>query len=94
MSANTETNISDHSPCCSMNEGGGHCPMAAKFEATFGSVKFSNGLKIVGVIFILLGVIIVIWPIVIVWLTAAVSILFGILVLMASWLLKKMNSMR
>ena len=91
MSAHIETNDSDHSPCCSMNEGGGHCPMASKFEATFGSERFANRLKIIGTMFILLGVIIIIWPIVVVWLTAAVSILLGVLVLMASSLLKKMN---
>lgn len=92
MSEHTEHQAGAHMACCSSSEGGSHCPMSAKFDATVGSRGFRSGAVLVGVIFILLGIAILIWPIIAVWLTAAVSILIGSMVLMMNSFFKKMNS--
>jgi len=93
MSEDSQTEENEHMPCCSESTEGGHCPMSAKFNGIVGSPKFRMSLLGVGSVFILLGVVILIWPIVIVWLTAMVSILMGIMILIASSFLTKMKSL-
>jgi len=81
MSKDIQTKSNERLSCCSASKEGGHCPMSAKFDAIVGAPNFKMTLYGIGSVFILLGVIILIWPIVVVWLTAILSILIGIMAL-------------
>ncbi|MES0372258.1 MAG: hypothetical protein ABUK11_08265 [Mariprofundaceae bacterium] len=68
------------------------CPMAAKFHETMESPGFTYGLLIPGTLLILIGILILIKPEVLVWLVAGASILFGLMLLIGTLLLKKFTT--
>ena len=92
MSENIQTESNEHMPCCSTSKEGAHCPMSAKFDSTVGNPKFRVTMLGVGIVFILLGIVILMWPVVAVWLTAMVAVLIGIMVIVAASFLTKMKS--
>ena len=71
--------------CCSPESAGSevpmNCPMATMFQESFGSPKFGYLLLIPAFLFILVGVIILIYPTVLVWLMAAAFIVLGLAML-------------
>jgi len=92
MSENVQTESNEHMPCCSASKEGAHCPMSAKFDSTVGNPKFRVTLFGVGVVFIFLGIVILMWPVVVVWITAMVAVLIGVIVITAASFLTKMKS--
>ena len=93
MSATHET--TESVSCCARETTEGsaisHCPMAAKFDKTFGSAKLKLSLCVIGAALIILGVVIILEPQIIVWLMAFVSILMGIALLMLAYSINRMK---
>jgi len=89
------TNTSKPVSCCSgeSQEGGliSHCPMAAKFDKTFGSPKFKLSLCVIGVALIVIGIAIILEPRIVIWLMASVSILMGMALLVMAYYINSMK---
>jgi|GEM_PF-2810228 len=89
------TNTSKPVSCCSgeSQEGGliSHCPMAAKFDKTFGSPKFKLLLCVIGVALIVIGIAIILEPRIVIWLMASVSILMGMALLVMAYYINSMK---
>ena len=94
MSDTDKAQTTGHESCCGKTAGSSGepigCPMAAKFHETMESPGFTYGLLIPGILLILIGILILIKPEVLVWLMAGVSILFGLMLLIGTLLLKKL----
>jgi len=94
MSSTHET--TESVSCCASETTEGsavsHCPMAAKFDKTFGSAKLKLSLCLIGAALLILGVVIILEPQIIAWLMASVSILMGMALLMLAYYINRMKS--
>ena len=68
------------------------CPMAETCQSIMGKPFSGTALVLPGLIFIALGVLVVIYPLVLVWLVAAALVLFGILMLIVARFIRRIGS--
>ncbi len=68
------------------------CPMAETCGAMMSKPFLSTALVLPGLIFIALGILVVVYPLVLVWLVAAALVLFGIIMLIIATLIRKIGS--
>lgn len=95
MTSITET--TEPESCCSAASREGdlisHCPMAAKFDQTFGSVKLKLSLCLIGVVLVFLGIAIILEPKIAAWLIALSTILMGTALLTLAYFINQMKSL-
>ncbi len=68
------------------------CPMAETCQAMMSKPFSAVALVLPGLIFIALGILVVVYPLVLVWLVAAALVLFGIIMLIIATLIRKIGS--
>lgn len=68
------------------------CPMAETCGAMMSKPFSGTALVLPGLIFIALGILVVIYPLVLVWLVAAALVFFGILMLIMARFIRKIGS--
>jgi len=95
----SESNVTPVAPCVRMmagagvgTEGAAQCPMAAALKGAGDNPAMGYLIMLPGILFVALGVLILFQPAVLVWLMAGVSIIIGILLLLAGNFLRKMGA--